>query len=66
LSDYEGQAAQTKGKITELELSFSDTNITNDAVKLADLNRFYEAEKKALHHLEKEMERVLEELIELE
>jgi ATP-binding cassette subfamily F protein 3 len=66
LADYEAQAAQTKGKITELELSFSDTNITNDAVKLADLNRFYEAEKKALHHLEKEMERVLEELIELE
>ncbi len=66
LADYEAQATQTKAKLAELELSFSDTNITNDAVKLADLNRFYEAEKKALHHLEKEMERVLEELIELE
>jgi ATP-binding cassette subfamily F protein 3 len=66
LADYEAQATQTKAKLAELELSFSDTNITNDAVKLADLNRFYEAEKKALQHIEKEMERVLEELIELE
>jgi len=66
LSDYEAQATQTKAKLAELELSFSDTNITNDVAKLNDLNRFYEAEKKALHHLEKEMERVLEELIELE
>ncbi len=66
LADYENQATQTKSKIADLELSFSDVNLTNDATKLADLNRFYDAEKKALHHLEKEMERVLEELIELE
>jgi len=66
LADYEVQATQTKAKLAELELSFSDTNITNDAAKLNDLNRFYEAEKKALQHIEKEMERVLEELIELE
>jgi len=66
LADYEAQATQTKAKLAELELSFSDTNITNDAAKLNDLNRFYEAEKKALQHIEKEMERVLEELIELE
>jgi ATP-binding cassette subfamily F protein 3 len=66
LADYENQATQTKSKIADLELSFSDVNLTSDANKLADLNRFYDAEKKALNHLEKEMERVLEELIELE
>lgn len=66
LADYENQVMQTKSKIADLELSFSDVNLTSDANKLADLNRFYEAEKKALHHLEKEMDRVLEELIELE
>jgi len=66
LADYEAQATQTKAKLAELELSFSEPHITSDPTKLTDLNRFYEAEKKALQHIEKEMERVLEELIELE
>jgi phosphoribosyl 1,2-cyclic phosphodiesterase len=39
---------------------------SNDSKKIAELNSLYEAEKKALTHIEKEMEAVMEELIELE
>jgi ATP-binding cassette subfamily F protein 3 len=64
--DYENKVNQTKVKIKELELAFTLPENTSNAKKIAELNNFYEAEKKALRHLEKEMETVMEELIELE
>jgi ATP-binding cassette subfamily F protein 3 len=64
--DYENKVNQTKVKIKELELAFTLPENTSNAKKIAELNNFYEAEKKALRHLEKEMESVMEELIELE
>jgi ATP-binding cassette, subfamily F, member 3 len=64
--DYEKKVNQTKAKLKELELAFTLPENTSDAKKISELNTFYEAEKKALIHLEKEMEAVMEELIELE
>ena len=64
--DYEKKVAETKLKITEIENAFGLPENTGNAKKIEELNRFYDAEKKALIHLEKEMEAVLEELIELE
>jgi ATP-binding cassette subfamily F protein 3 len=64
--DYEKKVAATKLKLTEIENSFAKPENSGDVKKMEELNRFYDAEKKALLHLEKEMEAVLEELIELE
>jgi len=64
--EYEKKVNQTKAKLKELELAFTLPENTSDAKKIAELNTFYEAEKKALIHLEKEMEAVMEELIDLE
>ncbi|GAB1448091.1 MAG: ATP-binding cassette domain-containing protein [Bacteroidetes bacterium] len=64
--EYEKKVVATKAKIQELEQDFSKPEISSDAKKVEELTRFYEAEKKALVHLEKEMEAILEELIELE
>lgn len=64
--DYEALVNKTKAKLKEIELSFTLPENTSDSKKIAELNSFYEAEKKALNHLEKEMEAVMEELIELE
>ncbi len=64
--DYEKKVNQTKAKLKELELAFTLPENTSDAKKISELNTFYEAEKKALIHLEKEMEAVMEELIDLE
>ena len=64
--EYEKKVAETKLKITEIENAFGLPENTGNAKKIEELNRFYDAEKKALIHLEKEMEAVLEELIELE
>ncbi len=64
--EYEKKVNQTKAKLRELELAFTLQENTSDAKKIAELNTFYEAEKKALIHLEKEMEAVMEELIDLE
>jgi cell shape-determining protein MreC len=49
-----------------LETGFTLPENISDSKKITELNAFYEAEKKALNHLEKEMEAVMEELIELE
>jgi ATP-binding cassette subfamily F protein 3 len=64
--DYEQQVNQIKGKLKELETAFTLPENSNDSKKIAELNSLYEAEKKALTHIEKEMEAVMEELIELE
>lgn len=64
--EYEKKVVATKAKIQELEQDFSKPAISSDAKKVEELTRFYEAKKKALVHLEKEMEAILEELIELE
>ena len=64
--DYEALVNKTKAKLKEIEMSFTLPENTSDSKKIAELNSFYEAEKKALNHLEKEMEAVMEELIELE
>lgn len=65
LDDYEAKAKTIQAKIKEIENAFSLPENSSDA-KMKDLNNFYEAEKKALKHLEKEMEVILEELIVLE
>jgi ATP-binding cassette subfamily F protein 3 len=65
LDDYEAKAKTIQAKIKEIENSFSLPENSSDA-KMKELNSFYEAEKKALKHLEKEMEVILEELIVLE
>ncbi len=65
LDDYEAKAKTIQSKIKEIENAFSLPENSSDA-KMKDLNNFYEAEKKALKHLEKEMEVILEELIVLE
>ncbi len=64
--DYEARADQAKSKIKELEQAFALPENSSDAKKLAELNSYYAAEKKALIHLEKEMEAVFDELLELE
>ncbi len=64
--EYETKVKNTKTKLAELEIAFTLPENINDAKKIAELTSFYEAEKKALVHLEKEMEGVMEELIELE
>ena len=64
--EYEKKVNQTKAKLKELELAFTLPENTSDAKKISELNTFYEAEKKALIHLEKEMEAVMEELIDVE
>ncbi|OYU95263.1 MAG: ABC transporter ATP-binding protein [Bacteroidetes bacterium B1(2017)] len=64
--EYEQKVNQTKKKLVELELAFTLPENSNDSKKIAELTSFYEAEKKALIHLEKEMESVMEELIDLE
>ena len=64
--DYEALVNKTKAKLKELEMAFTLPENTSNSVKIAELNSFYEAEKKALLHLEKEMEAVMEELIDLE
>ncbi|MCF8428018.1 MAG: ATP-binding cassette domain-containing protein [Bacteroidia bacterium] len=64
--EYEQKVNKAKSKLKELEMAFTLPENTNDSKKIAELNNFYEAEKKALIHLEKEMESVMEELIELE
>ncbi|MBC7381465.1 MAG: ABC-F family ATP-binding cassette domain-containing protein [Bacteroidia bacterium] len=63
--EYESQANKVKGKMKEIEQAFTLPQNTSDAKKIAELNSFYEAEKKALTHLEKEMEAVFEELVEI-
>lgn len=65
LDEYEAKAKAIQAKIKEIENAFSLPENSSDA-KMKDLNNFYEAEKKALKHLEKEMEVILEELIILE
>jgi ATP-binding cassette subfamily F protein 3 len=65
LDEYEAKAKSIQAKIKEIENAFSLPENSSDA-KMKDLNNFYEAEKKALKHLEKEMEVILEELIILE
>ena len=65
MDDYEAKAKTIQAKIKEIENAFSLPENSSDA-KMKELNSFYEAEKKALKHLEKEMEVILEELIILE
>jgi transcription elongation GreA/GreB family factor len=65
LDDYESKAKTIQAKIKEIESAFSLPENSSDA-KMKDLNSFYEAEKKALTHIEKEMEVILEEIILLE
>jgi predicted nucleic acid-binding Zn-ribbon protein len=64
--DYEALVNKTKAKLKEIEMAFTLPENTSNSAKIAELNSFYEAEKKALVHLEKEMEAVMEELIDLE
>lgn len=64
--EYEKKVQQAKNKIKELEAAFSLPENISNAPKISELTSFYDAEKKALVHLEKEMEAVMEELIELE
>ncbi len=64
--EYEALADKAKAKMKELETAFALPENASDAKKITELNSFYEAEKKALKHLEKEMESVFEELLELE
>ena len=64
--EYEKKVNHTKNKLSELELAFTLPENSKDPKKMSELNSFYAAEKKALVHLEKEMEGVMEELIELE
>ncbi|MDZ4667888.1 MAG: ABC-F family ATP-binding cassette domain-containing protein [bacterium] len=64
--EYEAKVNKTKSKMKELETAFTLTENSSDSKKIAELNSFYEAEKKALYHLEKEMESVMAELIDLE
>lgn len=64
--EYESKVVETKKKIASLELDFSNPEYSTDSKKIEEITRFYEAEKKALLHFEKEMEAILEELIELE
>ena len=66
LDEYEQKVNRTKLKLKELETGFTLPENISDSKKITELNAFYEAEKKALNHLEKEMEAVMEELIELE
>jgi ATP-binding cassette subfamily F protein 3 len=65
LDEYELKAKGIQSKIKELENAFTLPENSNDA-KMRELNSFYEAEKKALQHIEKEMEVILEEIILLE
>jgi ATP-binding cassette, subfamily F, member 3 len=65
LDEYELKAKGIQAKIKELENAFTLPENSNDA-KMRELNSFYEAEKKALQHIEKEMEVILEEIILLE
>jgi ATP-binding cassette subfamily F protein 3 len=66
LDEYEQKVNRTKLKLKELETGFTLPENISDSKKITELNAIYEAEKKALHHLEKEMEAVMEELIDLE
>lgn len=63
---YEVKVKETRERLVSIETSFTDPSVVSDAIKMKELTTFYEAEKKALAHLEKEMEGVLAELIELE
>ncbi len=65
LDEYETKAKAIQAKIKEIENAFSLPENSSDA-KMKELNNFYEAEKKALLHIEKEMEVILEEIILLE
>jgi len=65
-ADYEQQIEQTKQKLKNIELDFTKDEFTADTKKINELQLFYEAEKHALHHLEKEYEAVFTELMELE
>jgi ATP-binding cassette subfamily F protein 3 len=64
--EYEKKVQHAKSKIKELEAAFSLPENISNAPKISELTSFYDAEKKALVHLEKEMEAVMEELIDLE
>lgn len=65
IDTYEVKISHAKEKIKEIETAFSNPENSNDE-KMKELNNFYEAEKKAVQFLEKEMEVLLEELILLE
>ncbi len=64
--DYEVQLNKINSKIKEIELAFTLPENISNPKQIAELNSFYEAEKKAMAHVEKEMEAVFEELLELE
>jgi ATP-binding cassette subfamily F protein 3 len=65
IDSYEVKIVHAKEKLNEIENAFANPDNSSDD-KMKELNNFYEAEKKAIQFLEKEMEVLLEELILLE
>jgi ATP-binding cassette subfamily F protein 3 len=65
IDSYEVKIVHAKEKLKEIENAFANPDNNSDD-KMKELNNFYEAEKKAIQFLEKEMEVLLEELILLE